>query len=118
MAGQVNNQKTKGPYTSNLVTTTQSNNSYYLGGSINIEYDKNNCTPDGCHITMGNTITKNTMGGIFLLIGILCSFITLGAFSYRNSKNLQGVVVMSGTFGAGNSVMGKLADGILGFLKK
>jgi len=118
MTVQFTNKKTNELVTSNLVTTTQSPDLYHVGGSINIEYDKNNCTQDGCHIVLGSTMTKNTFGGILLTVGIICDIITLGAFLYRNNKNLQGAVVISGTFGAGNSVMGKLADGALGFLKK
>jgi len=121
MAVQFTNKKTDKLVTSNLVTTTQSPDSYSVGGGINIEYDKNNCTANACNIVLGSTTTKNTVGGIALTIGIVCVLIGLGAFIFRNNKNLQGFVVISGTFNSrnsGNSVMGKLADGAVGFLKK
>jgi len=117
MTVQFINKKTKETVISNLITTTQNLNSYYIGGSINIEYDKNNCTKDNCNIAMGNSVTKNTAGAITLLVGILCDIVALGAFWYRQNKNFQGAVVIGGTFRGGNNIMGKLADGALGLLK-
>jgi len=108
MTVQFTNKKTNELITSPLTTTTQSPGSYSVGSSINIEYDKNNCSVDDCHIVMGNTMTKNSMGGIFTAVGVVCVIIALGAFMHRKNKNLQGVVLIRGTFGAGNRVIGKL----------
>jgi len=127
MAIQFMNKKTKELVISNLNVTTERPNSYRIGGGINIEYDKNNCsatdasssenllyTPtNGCNISLGNSMTKNTKGGIFLVIGIISSVIALGAIRNRNSKNLQGALLIGGTLGAGGGVMRSLTSGVL-----